>query len=408
VKILCLEDAEANARELREIAQDSLGSADIEFVVVKSVIAAKEKVDQVAFDIALIDIVVPMREGERERKDGGIKFLDHIVSSPRAKRPRYVIGMTSDKETFAEASLKFGALLFQLIERVSGSDEWRSGLEHFFEYVAQLDRDPQQLRSPAGRVSMAVICALENPELEGVRQSFGISWTAISSENDPNSYLAGSLKAASGDHRILLVAAHEQGMSAAAALAAKIVVLYQPAVVAMTGIAAGLVKNAKLGDILIAEQTWDYTTGKLVTTDSEQVSLQPENRAVRCDPVIVDQVRRLSADRALLDAIKREFPAETPKHALSAYVGPIASGGAVVENQEIIKGVKTRDRKTIGLDMESHGIAVATRYAYTPATRFLIVKSVVDFGCPPKQNRWQPYASYTSASFLRSWATTYL
>src|ERR1700733_2020431 len=119
--------------ELRRITQDTMGVDGLEFVTVKSVVAAKRSVDQAVFDVALIDIVVPMRDGERERKDGGIKFLDHIVSSPGAKRPRYVIGLTSDSETYTEARAKFGSLLFQLIERVPGSDAWRTTLERFFE-----------------------------------------------------------------------------------------------------------------------------------------------------------------------------------------------------------------------------------------------------------------------------------
>jgi nucleoside phosphorylase len=159
---------------------------------------------------------------------------------------------------------------------------------------------------------------------------------------------------------------------------------------------------------LVAEQTWDYTTGKFVTDRANKPALQPENRAVRCDPVLLDQVRRLCGDRALLDSIKRDYPGESPKHELSAHVGGLASGGAVVENKEMIKNIKARDRKTIGLDMEAHGLAVAARYSYTPATRFLIAKGVVDFGSPPKRDKWQAYASYTSAKFLRHWALAYL
>ena len=64
------------------------------------------------------------------------------------------------------------------------------------------------------------------------------------------------------------------GMASAASLTTRAILAMRPKLVAMTGICAGRTQKTSLGDIIIADQVYDYTAGK----KSEQL-LQPFHAA---------------------------------------------------------------------------------------------------------------------------------
>lgn len=47
-------------------------------------------------DVALLDIVLPMRDGEAPLARGGLRVLEYVLIGSQVNRPSYVIGMTAD------------------------------------------------------------------------------------------------------------------------------------------------------------------------------------------------------------------------------------------------------------------------------------------------------------------------
>lgn len=86
--------------------------------------------------------------------------------------------------------------------------------------------------------------------------------------------------------------------------------------------------------------------------------------------------------------------------ALRAVVGPMASGAAVIEHEGKIQEIKERNRKVIGVEMETYGVYLAARVAPEPRPLVFSVKSVCDFAKPPKTDEHQRYAAFTSARFI--------
>lgn len=66
--------------------------------------------------------------------------------------------------------------------------------------------------------------------------------------------------------------------------------------------------------------------------------------------------------------------------------------------------LKSIDRKTIAVEMESYGVARACRYANKGKTKPIIFKSVMDFTFNKSDNdgkiNWKKFAAYTSAQFM--------
>lgn len=136
----------------------------------------------------------------------------------------------------------------------------------------------------------------------------------------------------------------------------------EPSALAMR-VAAVLDDTLGFGNVIAAEQTWDYTTGKLVSDKDGQSRVLPENRSIRTDALIVEQIKRLGLDDAFLSKHSNDWPAAKPGTVLRLRSGPIASGGSVVEQDAMRKSIKERDGKTIGLDMETHAVATACWYS---------------------------------------------
>jgi nucleoside phosphorylase len=129
---------------------------------------------------------------------------------------------------------------------------------------------------------------------------------------------------------------------------------------------------------------------------------------VKCDAMVLDQSRQLALDSPFINSVMDEWPGPKPATRLQVHFGPITSGSAVIEDEAQVKRVLARDRKTIGLDMEAYGVAVAAWYSERPSPPVLIAKSVVDHAVPPKTDQWHEYAAYTSARFLSEWANRFL
>jgi nucleoside phosphorylase len=168
----------------------------------------------------------------------------------------------------------------------------------------------------------------------------------------------------------------------------------------MTGIAAGVVGEANLGDILVADPSWDWGSGKLTIKDGA-VKFLSEPVQIPLDPEISSRMRKLALSRTCLDEIYTAWKDGTrPPHDLQLRIGPIASGAVVLEDPATVELIRTQNRKTIGIEMEAFGVMSASFYAGKNRPRTVVIKSVCDFADPQKNNEWQTYAAYTSAAFL--------
>ena len=111
--------------------------------------------------------------------------------------------------------------------------------------------------------------------------------------------------------------------------------------------------------------------------------------------------RNLCRDPKLCPVIEKSFGrrGERPQTRLRAIDGPMASGQAVVTNEEMVKAVLKHQRDLRAIDMEAYGVAHAASETPVGGTPALIVKGVSDFANPRKADDYQKYAAFVSASF---------
>jgi hypothetical protein len=115
---------------------------------------------------------------------------------------------------------------------------------------------------------IGIVCALEQPEFSAARKALGGSqaWKEIGDARFAHVYRETSLKTRTGKLlQVVRTASTSMGLTAAAIATTQLIMQYRPRLVAMIGIAAGTQSGDKqFGDVLVADPSVDYNSGKVV------------------------------------------------------------------------------------------------------------------------------------------------
>ncbi len=399
VRILMVEDDTAKASSVVQELEATFGVSVLTFVRTQSVAEAMTQLEQYPFDLLIVDLSLPLRAGSEPVPRGGLRLLEALADRRDLHTPSHIVGLTAYAEIAVEQAQSFREWGWVLTHYDPSSEAWaapvRRKVAHIIAYQAQ-----EAQHASSYQTDLCVITALEVPELDAVLSLPGI-WKRESRPGDVTVYHRTEWLTGGKVASVVAASSNQMGMAAAAALAMKMVFVFRPQLIALCGIAAGV--NAGFGDVLIADQVWDAGSGKIIDNESgiEQFAAAPM-------PVLLDQAIKAriacyvrDGGQRALGSIERAWKGCKPTGRLSAYVGPIASGAAVIASQPYVERmIKTQQRKVIGIEMEGYALCVAGRYADEPRPSTLIIKSVSDIGDKSKSDVWQQYAAYTSAQFL--------
>lgn len=228
-------------------------------------------------------------------------------------------------------------------------------------------------------------------------------WHEISFDNDAQIYYETQFMRDNALCRIVTTQQNAMGMTAAATLSMKLIEHFRPRYLIAVGIAAGValedVEKQIYGDVVVADEIWDYATGKFVSPEDSEirygnVGFLPRPAVIKMQP----ELRRCV-----------EKAAKSEENQCHVFIGAMATGSAVVANREILdKQIHSQFRHTAGLDMEAYGIAYAAENATAPRPASIVIKSVSDFADNHKSDQYQKFAAYTSAEFARLLFEKYL
>ena len=172
----------------------------------------------------------------------------------------------------------------------------------------------------ADRFADIVIITGLTKELEWFSKTIGVQFTRIARQG--TSYLRGIHRV--GDREISIVAVRQldKGLTSAAVTTTKAICLWQPSVVVMTGICAGVEQSVALGDLVVATQCFEHSSGQLV--DGEIVPLQ--NR-ISLEPWFLDYLMSISDSPACATTVQGGYPGPLAKDfAMRIHYGPMAGG----------------------------------------------------------------------------------
>lgn len=390
VRIILIDDQVDKAAAIVSPLKNRYGDA-VEIVHVSNAVDARKRMRECRFDIALIDVNLPESIGDLPSPESGFALLDLLKVDIKTILPDEIIFVTAREELEKEAISKATARGASLHFYREDENGWIEVLAGRVGYI--IDRN---LRHRTPNADVAIIAALSSPELDAVlKLDFG--WVPHMVAGDPTHYYIGTTRVGSRSLKVVAACAPRKGMPMSAALAAKMTQVFKPRILAMVGICAGVRGKVEIGDIIVADPTWDWGSGKYVQGQDPLPVFRaaPYQSALRSD--IAALVQAECRDSKLCAAVSASWRGTVPAGRLSAHIGPMASGASVLAHDGAIAPITEGHREVIGVEMEAYAVMAAAELCGAIP---LVIKSVCDFADSEKSDGWQTYAAYTSAAFL--------
>lgn len=398
LRILLVDDAPDKLALIKSLVLSRDGGAD-SIEVAECGLDARERLAAKQFDLLLVDIALPFREGDAPDVRGGLNLLVELERSSRFFKPPNVLALTGYPELRVEFEQRFNNGVWSIDLFDPADSGWRDRLQAKLSYLRAAVRQSQEGSFDR---DVVILTALASPELDFVRR---IPWGFGHAESfDSVAYkYSGLLESGTREFSVDALAAPRMGMVAAATLASKVIQRLRPRLLIMAGICAGLPGEAELGDIIVADPTWDWQMGKY-TLDSFEI--QPDQIGAPLE--VTQRFAVLRDDRHSLLNVADAFLGEKPSTIPAIRIGPMPSGSAVIASSDLADAVRKQNRKLVGFDMEMYGVYSAARDAAEPRPLVFGLKGVCDHADHYKNDKFQAYASHVAAGVLRIFLERYL
>jgi nucleoside phosphorylase/CheY-like chemotaxis protein len=406
IRTLIIEDSEEKrtriARALSTVESFDMDSVDY----VSDIVSAKRSLSAHMYDVAVLDIALPLRADSDVSSEAGIDLINEILLRPSIYQiPEHIIGITAYEEVFLNANSAFSSRLLTLIKYEAESDDWIQPLQARIRHISE-SRSARAQRPSEYKSDLAVICALESPELAAIR-NLPWNWHQLTIPGDHTIYWRGNFEVDGMERVVYAACCANMGMPAAAVLSSKLIYEFRPKYLVMTGVTAGVIGRVQLGDVLVADPCWDSGSGKIVSNNGSGRFL-PAPHQISLSVDVREKLKLIASDHALLADIRAGWPAEKPPSALEVHIGPVASGASVLADSQTLDRVIEQHRQLLGFEMEVYGVFAAADEFSNPRPTPIAIKAVVDFANGEKNDQYKSYCGYSSAQVLRHLCERYL
>lgn len=363
---------------------------------------AVKKLKRTRYDLVLLDIMLPARMGMSQIPNGGSMVLKCLTEMDVVKKPLCVIGLTAHDELLETCEQEFTDNLFCLIKYQSDSAGWRKQIKRKVKWLAESQKQLVEECTCAREYEydFAIITAVD-VEMRAVR-ALDFEWQEYQIPFDQDTYYIAEKEIENHQVKVVLARAKNMGMTAAATVTTKVISWFKPRYVSMIGITGGREGEVQLGDVILAKTSWDYGSGKWKQEEANEYAFLPDPNFITISSGL--QSLFLKNYDSVLRNIRVEWNSQTRQNICvdnHLVVGPLASGAAVIQNDEILyRYIEPHHRKVLGVDMETYGVYYACQNAFLPAPEFFSIKAVSDFANSRKNDGYQEYCAFLSAHFL--------
>lgn len=400
MKILLVDDESKKLKRLHSVINtvDDLRPDSIDHVL--DLKSAKNKMKSIRYELVVLDLKIAECIGEEDDSEiAGLEFIDEILETDSILTPKDIIILT-EHDALQEKCVELRKNLeFPILKYDEQSIEWENFIKNKIRYQLKYLKSIECF-SDVIKCDIAIICAVDN-EMEALKFAFQENdFKRVNFDCDTTDYYLADIKANSKNIKVVYAQQREMGMAAASILSLNLVHHFHPQYLIMVGIAAGIGSGKNLGDIIVATEVWNYSSGKYITGENGEIVFSPDPKHIILDSGIESILKRDYAQQ--LFGIKRGFYGQTINHDLNLVFGPLACGAAVIGNSKIVDDmIKQHSRKTVGLDMESYGMFFAANYGINKCVIPICLKAISDFADEKKGDNFQKYASYTSCEFAK-------
>lgn len=402
MKVLVAEDNKQKIQRLIDLLTTECGLLRENVDTATTISDARSRLRVEQYDLFILDIVLPLRAEDEPTKKGASDLLEELSTRNTFRRPARIIGLTAYEDAIAEVGPLFASRVWTVIKFDFASDNWATQIRNCVTYM--LGQTTQQQRIEY-KTDLCIVTALPTPELEALLK-MGWNWSAAEPLDDTAFVRRTFFTSGDKSYSAVAAAAPRMGMVAAALLASRLVERERPRYLVIAGLCAGVQGKTNFGDIVLGDPCWDWQNGKHVDDGlMHKFAIAPEQYPVASYVrVRADQLR---SDAALWSSVKQNWP-NAPDTELKLRIGPMASGSAVLADQDMLESVIRQQRNLLAVEMEAYGVYAAGASACFPRPTTFALKSVCDYADGEKNDQWQSYAAYTSAQAVRIFFERYM
>lgn len=383
MKILITDDSELKIKTIKKELLSS-GVQEIDIFSAYNAAEARHYLASHTFDLLLLDLILPTRNGALPSAETGLDLLCQIIEDGDIPSPRTIVGITADSQALQDYDQEFRRLTTQILLVDPSQEEWKISLKHLIKSIISSLANHQNYAT-----DFCFVTALRDPELLAIL-SLPIHWQAEESFGNGILFQRGTYKLHNKTLSFICAHSNQMGLVAASLTTRLIIERFKPRTIIMTGICGGIGKSVNLGDLVVAEKSWDWQCGKWLHDGSFEAS--PDQK--EASPELVALARGLN------DTVKNfhnNYVGNRPSSIPNILVGPMVSGSAVVESAELHARFKMQHRKAIAVDMECYGVYFSSSMSPTPTPQFICLKAISDLADQHKSDNIQRYCSDLSA-----------
>ncbi|MBR1248949.1 hypothetical protein JQ609_18690 [Bradyrhizobium sp. AUGA SZCCT0169] len=359
---------------------------------------AKRKLAAKGYDLLILDIHLPKRADKQPEPGGGLEVLRWLKGRGKEHRPPYIIGTTVHGDSLELAQAEFDNLMWTVIPFSFSDNAWRPKLSATIGLILDQIVPPYMNDGVTYRSDVVILAALQKPELSSVL-SLPLDWSETKVRFDDLRYMEALFKTEGGELRVVCVSSPDKGLASAAVTATKAINAFRPKYVVMVGICAGVRDRVGLGDVVVADPSWDWGSGKTKLGTDGVEFFHPAQYQMRLD----ESLRAIASDlrtRPFLQEAAKTFVGNKPESLPAIHIGAFASGAAVLQSRAAVEKIVDHHKDLKAVDMEVYSVLYACHVASRPRPVGMAAKAISDFGDDKKSDDYQEYAACLSASFL--------
>ncbi len=374
MKILLIEDTSGKRDAIEAVIEKELSqnANQANIIIADNLTKARRELCTTQFDLIIFDMFLPEDDKATTEIDCSQDLICEFSAGKNYQAEAIVltqfeISEIEDIQSFNRAGIT--------LVHYDDSNDWITSLKH------KLNRVTQSVKC-----DFLIFCALAKE-----RTAFMDSECQIGESRNISGLNCTEVKI--DDSNGLIIKPHCMGLVNMAIVASKAIELFQPKIVTMSGICAGVKGESNYLDIIVGEICWEYQTGKWKNGEFKQ------------EPYQVDLPRSLKVDleqsaecKKTLNAIRNGL-FDTELGAMKVIVAPISSGSAVIADEGMMKEIGNQHRKMAGLEMEMYSLYEAAAQSLCNPLYFG-AKAVVDMGDSSKGDALHDTACIISARYV--------